>query len=451
MKPRFGPIVTPPREPVPRRYFPGWTMVGVSAAAQFLSAPGQSYSVAAFKEPMRESLEVSETSFSFAYAAATILSGCLVPLVGRALDRWGARVILPSVSGVLGLACLGMSQVDSLKTLYFGFAFVRSLGQGALSLIAAWMVGEWFERRRGFATALSGLGGSFSVMLIPMLNAYVIFHYGWQAGWIVLAVAVWALLTAPSLFLVRNRPEDLGLLPDGDPPATAADGASGDTADSVPMRALIGRNWQVREVLSDPTFWKLLSVPASSGMIGTGLIFHAVSLLGSRGVSADRALLLISLQALVATVAAVFAGMLTDRCAASRLLAAAMIMLAAASGLVLWLPTTSFALLYAVLLGLHGSIIRSAGTVVWLDYYGRQHQGAIRGIAMAVMILAAAAGPLPLALAKDLQGSYDAALACFIALPLGAAVLVGSAQAPERGERDAEVSAPGGGSNGGSD
>ena len=427
MKPLTGPIVTPSREPVPRRYFPGWTMVGISAAAQFLSAPGQSYSVAAFKEPMRESLGVSETSYSFAYAVATVISGCLVPVVGRSLDRWGARVILPCVSGVLGLACLGMSRVDSLPSLYLAFAFVRSLGQGALSLIAAWLVGEWFERRRGFATALSGLGGSLSVMLIPIVNAYVILHYGWQTGWVVLAIAVWVLLMAPSLLLVRNRPEDLGLLPDGDPPLPNSEAQAEHTADVAGS----GDHWQVRDVMRDPTFWKLLSVPASSGMIGTGLIFHAVSLLGSRGVAPDRALLLISFQALIATGAAVFAGMLTDRWPARYLLAAAMLMLASASALVLWLPIVSLAIVYAILLGLHGSILRSAGTVVWLDYYGRQHQGAIRGIAMAVMILAAAAGPLPLAMAKDVQGSYDAALWGFIAIPLVAAGLVAAARGPE--------------------
>ena len=74
-----------------QRYFPGWTMLGIAAAAQFMSAPGQSYSVAAFKEPMRSSLGVSETGYSLAYATATIVSGLLLPLVGRLIDRHGAR------------------------------------------------------------------------------------------------------------------------------------------------------------------------------------------------------------------------------------------------------------------------------------------------------------------------------------------------------------------------
>jgi sugar phosphate permease len=288
------------------RYFPGWTIVGVSAAAQFMSAPGQSYSVAAFKEPMRESLRISETNYSLAYAFATIVSGVLLPFVGRMIDRHGARRMLPAIAFLLGLACLGMSRVSGLGSLYLGFSFVRSLGQGALSLIAAWLVGEWFARRRGFATAVSGLGGSLSVMSIPLLNIYLISHFGWQTGWVVLGFAVWGVLVLPSLFLVRDRPEELGLLPDGDEDVN--DTQTSQTEEKGERNVAEPRqDWTVSKVMRDPTFWKLLAVPATSGMVGTGLIFHAVSLLGSRGVTPGWALLLISFQAIVATCMALVA------------------------------------------------------------------------------------------------------------------------------------------------
>ena len=409
------------------RYFPGWTMVSISAIAQYMSAPGQSYSVAAFKEPMRESLAISETSFSLAYAFATIISGALLPKVGRMVDRHGSRRMLPIIALLLGVACMAMSQVGGLVSLYLGFSFVRALGQGALTLIAAWMVSEWFARRRGFATALSGMGGSLSVMTIPLLNAYVIYSYGWQTGWIVLAFSVWLLLFLPSLILVRDRPEDLGLYPDGDdsPESHAMEqskaGSCGISQNS---------NWEISAVIRDPTFWKMLTVPATSGMVGTGLIFHAVSLLGSRGVSAGWAMGLISLQATVATCAVLLAGWLTDRYPARFLLAAAMLLLAASSTTVLLMPIPVLAVFYAAMLGVHGSIIRSTGTVVWINYYGRANQGAIRGIAMSVMIFAAAAGPLPLALSIDWSGSYDWALYAFIAVPLSAAIFVITAKPP---------------------
>ena len=405
-------------------------MVGMAAAANFMSAPGQSYSVAAFKEPMRAELGISETEYSLAYAFATIISGTLLPFVGRTIDRRGARRMLPIITFLLGLACLGMSLVSGLGSLYLGFSLVRSLGQGALSLVAAWLVGEWFVRRRGFATALSGVGGSLSVMIIPLLNIYVITQFGWQTGWQVLACCVWGLLL-PSLYLVQDRPEKLGLLPDGDeviPDSVASDFDGENKSDSVVQQS----DWTVSNVLRDPTFWKLLAVPATSGMVGTGLIFHAVSLLGSRGVPAGWAVALISFQAIVATCVALVAGWLTDRRQARHLLSIAMLLLALAGTILLVMPFPIIAIIYATLLGLHGSILRSTGMVVWMNYYGREHQGAIRGIAMAVMILAAAAGPLPLALSMDWFGTYDIALYGFIAIPVAAAAIVVTAEPPRR-------------------
>ena len=76
------------------RYYPGWTMLAISAAANFMSAPGQSFSVAAFKGPMRNGLGISEVDFSAAYGIATIISGVLLPVFGRLVDRWGARKML---------------------------------------------------------------------------------------------------------------------------------------------------------------------------------------------------------------------------------------------------------------------------------------------------------------------------------------------------------------------
>ncbi len=440
--------ITPPAGETDRRYrfFPGWTMLGVSAAAQFMSAPGQSYSVAAFKGPMQLGLGISETNFSLAYGFATILSGISLPYVGRLIDRLGARRLLPIIALLLGGACVCMSRTSGLGSLYISFSLVRSLGQGALTLVSIWLVGEWFERRRGFATALAGLGGSLSVMFFPLMNWWLIGQFGWQAGWLVLAALVWGVLLVPSMFLIRDRPEELGLLPDGDKPVSETDPRASTSAEVhkgamfsertatnrlATEPASVSSGWLVADVLRDATFWKLLAVPATSGMVGTGLVFHAVSLLGSRGVPAGWALALISFQAVVATVVALAAGRLTDHYPNHYLLAIAMLLLASSVTIVLVMPWTAFAIVYATLLGLHGSILRSAGMVVWMTYYGRAHQGEIRGFAMAIMILGAAVGPLPLALSADWLGSYTPALIAFMIAPLAAAGLVLTAGPPK--------------------
>jgi MFS family permease len=460
------------------RWFPGWTMLGISAAAQYMSAPGQSYSVAAFKDPMQVGLGVSETNYSLAYACATVVSACLLPFVGRLIDRYGARIILPIIATGLGCGCWMMSRVDSLPTLYLGFGIVRSLGQGALSLVSVWIVGEWFERRRGIATAMAGLGGGLSVMSIPLINNWLIENYGWQTAWQGLACGAWALLILPGIFILRDRPEDLGLHPDGLTPdssdgvelteiADTSEGRDGSDSEATRMRgesvdetdssqqapagadsdvvsvtaSLSGPqitsyedSWTVHEVLRNATFWKLLCVPATSGLVGTGLVMHQVKLLERHGLDRTESLLMMTLQAGFATLMQFPVGWLTDRVPSRYILAAAMLILGTATLLVINMPFMWLAGVYALLLGLHGSVMRSTATVVWINYYGRAHQGAVRGVAWSAMILASAIGPLPLAISNDLYGSYEPALITFLALPVFAAVAVWTAYPPQRTE-----------------
>jgi len=417
-----------------RRYFPGWTMLGIAAAGQFMSAPGQSYSIAALKDPMRDTLSVSETDFSLAYGFATLVSAALVPVFGRLVDRFGARVMLPLIAAALGAACFQMAHADSLFDLYFGFSFVRSLGQGALFLVSVWLVGEWFERRRGMATAIAGIGGGLSVMTVPLVNNILVESYGWQTTWVVMAVAVSATLVLPGILLIRDRPEDLGLHPDGGVPEPSAGlkSDSGQMSSIKPAITALEDSWSVHEAIRDSAFWKLLSVPATVGLVGTGLVFHQVALFDQHGLSAQEALGLLSIQAMFATAMSFPAGYLTDRVPSRYLLFAAMIMLAAATILMTTLPFQWMALAYALLMGLHGSIVRSTATVVWINYYGRTHQGAIRGVAWAVMILGAALGPFPLAYSIDAVGSYAPALYGFMILPLLAGIAVWTATPPVR-------------------
>lgn len=418
-------------EPTPsHKFFPGWTIVGIAAFTQFLSAPGQSYSVAVFKDPMRAGLGLTETQYSLAYGFATLVSACLLPFVGRLLDRWGARIMLPLVAAGLAIACFCMSQIHTLTGLYIGFSFVRSLGQGALTLISVWMVGEWFERKRGRATALAGFGSVFSVMIIPLLSSWLITNYGWKNGWVFYAVSVAVCLILPGILLVRNHPEDLNLHPDGIDPASEPEIETDGKQTKGPMITATIESWTVRQVLRDPTFWKLLAVITTHSLVGTGLIFHQIALLGSHGVPSKWAIGMMSFQAICATILMFPAGWLTDRLPSRYILFFSMICLSLANLIVLTMPAIWMVIIYALLLGMTGSIFRSTATVVWINYYGRMNQGAVRGVAWSMMILASALGPLPVAMSIDYFGSYNPVLYLFTILPLIAAAAVWTAHPP---------------------
>lgn len=443
------------KAPLPSFRFWGGSILALAALAMFMSGPGQSYSVAVFIDPMLQSLNLSNsffagwfmsdearaggtldrTIYSAAYTLATLVGGFILPFMGRGLDKHGARVMLPLVALALGVSCYFMSLVTGFVTLCICFTLIRCLGQGTLTLISTWMVSEWFARRRGIATGLISVGGTLSVLFFPQINHYVIAHFNWQTGWVVCGALVVISLVVPSLFLVRNRPEDIGLFPDGAPGPVSAQVARAEQELKKPEPQLLlpdEESFELPEAIRSSEFWKVALVLGVSAMLGTGLIFHQVSLLNERDISAEWAVNLIGFQAIMATLASLVAGYMCDRNLIRAALIMSMCSLTVSVLTVLLMPAAWFAIIYSGCLGFQGGTLRSAGTVVWPNYFGRLHQGSVRGMALSIQIYAAALGTLPLAFSKDFFGSYRYGLIFFLILPLVAGIWVATLKRPVR-------------------
>ena len=143
-------------------------------------------------------------------------------------------------------------------------------------------INQWFRRRRSLAisilAAVSSLGGLF---IVPSMNG-VIDRWGWEMGSLLSGVAYLVFLF-PLCFLFRNKPEDMGLLPDGDtsPPTAAGRGAA--------TRRRLLRDYTVREALHTQAYW-LLMLGAGLRMIATlGILVSIIPILEDKGVSRQMA------------------------------------------------------------------------------------------------------------------------------------------------------------------
>ncbi len=138
-------------------FYYGWVMVAVAGAGVFASGPGQTYIVSVMVEPLIEETGWSRTLVSGLYSAGSIAAVVGAIAAGRALDRFGARIVLTAVAALFGLAALMMGKITSPVHLFFGFWAIRSLGQTALVLVSTSLVAIWFVRLRGRATAFTAL------------------------------------------------------------------------------------------------------------------------------------------------------------------------------------------------------------------------------------------------------------------------------------------------------
>lgn len=390
----------------------GWVILGVGAIGVVLTSPGQTYAFSAFLDHFIRDLGLSRSLVSTLYTAGTLTASFVLPFVGRQFDRHGARLTITLVALLLGLACIYMSFVRNAVMLGIGFFLLRQLGQGSLSLASKNVVNLWWVRRRGRVMGYMGVFGALLGGLFPFLINSLIPLYGWRWTYVILGVMVAGIMVPLGWIFVRNRPEDHGLYPDGEPPASSEQSAG------QPLEV----NWTLPQVLRSSAFWVTAIGMSSMSMLNTGLYFHIFSVFDDAGLSSTVAASVFVPIAATAAGMQLVAGFLVGRVQLRVLLALTLIMEA---GVLLAAPRlTSVVSAYAfgVGWGIQSGLELLVMSVIFANYYGRQHLGAIAGFASTILVGASALGPMPIGIARDLLGGYSAVLTASAAVPACLAV-----------------------------
>ena len=182
--------------------------------------------------------------------------------------------------------------------------------------------------------------------------------------------------------------------------------------------------------MNTKTFWLLLISGSSLPLLGTGLSFHHISMMGSMGISPEAAASVYIVKGPLIIVGAFAAGFLADKVANRYLLAASQLMMVGAMLWIFAISTTWHALVYGALMGFTSGFFMNINTVIWANYFGRRSLGSIRGIATACMVSSAALGPLPFGYLFDSRGSYSLAILISLSLPLICFITALMAKAP---------------------
>ena len=404
-------VAAPPRSWTARTpFYYGWAILGVASLGMFIAGPGQTYAVSIFVDPIIAETGWSRTAVAGLFAAGSLTAAFVMPFVGFLLDKYGARLLLAAVGTLFGFAALWMSTVAFPLQLYVGFALIRTLGQGSLTMVPTTLVAIWFIRLRGRATSVTILGSSIGQATFPLLIHLLIGEFGWRGAWVILAFIIWGALLIPSILLVRRSPESVGLLPDGDRPAMS-EGPSDKPA------VALETNWTLAEALRTRSMWLLLIAGSLPSLIGTALIFHQVSLFEGKGLNAGVAATVFTVMAPSAVVGSLISGYLADRLPNRYVIASGQVLLALAMALIFAISAPWHAYGYGAVIGFGSGLIMTTYAVIWPNYFGRRYIGSIRGIATTSMVALAAIGPLPFAIVFDFTGSYTTAILIFLALP----------------------------------
>ena len=219
----------------------------------------------------------------------------------------------------------------------------------------------------------------------------------WRQVFLILAIGMAGLALPAFGLLMRDRPEQYGLLPDN--------AASGED-ERADQPADVEDNWTLKEAMRTPILWVFIVARMLPSAWGTGLILHQVSIFAALDHSAQAATETFALISLFAAAAALLAGYLIDRFKPTLVVVLQMLALLTASNLAMSMRETWQLVAYALTFGLGMGIGYVFDGAVWPNLFGRRFQGEIRGFVYTSSVIGSAVGPALFGLSFDLSGGY---------------------------------------------
>ncbi|MEA2529422.1 MAG: hypothetical protein QOG89_1066 [Thermomicrobiales bacterium] len=383
------------------RLYYGWVVAGTLAVTETVSWGVLYYAFSVLLVPMRDELGWSAATLTGAYSLSLLISGLAAPFVGRWLDRHGPRGLMTAGSVLGVLLVVAWSRVDDLALYYLvwagiGLAMAATLYDPAFATIT-----RWFERDRSRALLLVTVVAGFASTIALPFSSWLVERFVWRTALLILA-AILAVATIPAhALLLRRRPEDLGLRPDGAPlPKDQEIAASAIVLDGVP----------VRDALRDPAFRWLTVAFFLETFSAVAATVHLIPYLTERGDGARFAAAAIGLIGAAQVGARVLATIFGGRLSQVALTALVFALQGVALVVLMGWQTRAGVLTAVLLLGAGRGVVTLMRPGLVAEFYGRANFGAISGMLSFFLTGARALAPVGTGVAYTLAGGYPPVL-----------------------------------------
>ncbi|MBI4283219.1 MAG: MFS transporter [Chloroflexi bacterium] len=417
------------------RYFYGWSIVGAAFLAHLSYAEQYSTMLGFFFKPFQNEFGWSRTALSIVHSIARVVEAVVAPIVGPLIDRYGPRVLMPIGAIIVGLAMLGVTQITAIWQFYLLRGIISAIGFTIMgSLVTDVTINNWFIRKRGRAIGISRVGTNLSNVIMTPVTVFVLAASGWRTMFVVFAIITWLFVVIPSAILMRRRPEDMGLYPDGIDPGTAKtqssreEPASSVTESPSPLEPV----WSRREVLVNGTFWLLAAAIAIAQFAYQGINISIVPYIQDLGYGDATLATVMTFRAIIASIALLFMGFVAEHADRTMVrvvpfviegVGAFLFLLAGQQPVFLWLAISVYAF------GFSGVTVLQE--VIYANYYGRLSLGMVRSLGYLLSSGVSGLGPIAFNAVFDILGSYRLAFMAVIGLFVVAAVLIGIALPPK--------------------
>ncbi len=412
------------------KIFYGWWVLGVSVLITFFASTTAQVFSGAMLPAIQADTGWSRSSITLAVTCGSISAGFVSPVFGRLADKHGPRMLVAFgiVGAVLSMYLMATASYIGIPFFFIAYIFGRAIAQNALSgVVPRTTAVNWFKRMRGralgFVSMAIPLGGA---ALVPVAR-FISSEWGWEYVYYGFGTFMLVVLLPIALLILRRRPEDMGLLPDGDTggPVVLAEGEK-------PRRQFGGdTEWTLKQAMGTKPFWMLIAAVALGTCANGGIGFHQAAYFEDKGVAAAAAAFAVSAYALSGAVANALWGFLVEHISERAIGAFTVFVAALLCFFLLTVDTIGGALVFAVLFGLAARGETSIIVMIQAQYYGRNSFGAISGFSTPFQQISLGLGPTIAAVIYDLSGaSYTAAFILFGVMYICSALFIWFARKP---------------------
>lgn len=401
----------------------GWHIAFTLAITEMVSWGILFYAFSVVLKPLQAELGWDQGTITGAFSLAILVSGIAAIPVGRWLDRYGSRAImtLGSCAGVV--LVLAWSQVMTIPAFYAIWFLIGITVATVLYDPAFTVVANWFIRKRAQALTIVTFGGGLASVVFVPLTERLVREWGWRPALVVLAVIL-ALVTIPLHGLVlRRRPADVGLMPDGEVMAEAnlTPSPSPKWKEEQNTAGLDGeRSIPVGKAVRGADFWWLSAAFALSTFSAIAISVHLISYLTEQGFSTAFAAAAVGLVGGSQIPGRLVFTPLGNRVSRRSLTAGLFGMQVVALLILIGMPTESGVILFAIIFGSGLGASSPARAALLAERYGAAHYGSISGVQTLVMTIARATAPVGMGALVVATGSYQPVLWALVLTSAGA-------------------------------
>lgn len=264
------------------RFYYGWIIVAVALVSMaFWFGFRSMFSV--FMVALVEQFGWGWAEVSGVQSVAMVAYIVAAPLAGNLVDRYGPRRAILSGIILLTVGTALCATMDRLVEFYIYFGLMGGVGVAFISLAAyTAIIPHWFEKKRGTASGIAASGMGLGVVIFAPLSQGVILQWGWQIGFLAMAILTAVLLLPLNGLLLRHKPEDMGYAgPDGQLAPTQAPGDPGSAPDPIQQPKA---DWTLRAAMGTVNFWALMTFPSLNMVCNYIVLVHFVSFLVNQGI-----------------------------------------------------------------------------------------------------------------------------------------------------------------------